>query len=466
MGTITEADVRSILALLPPASFTRLYCEHMEKRTEAHLGYQFLAALSLITQTAPQQLSITQGTDLYANELFLLLGASGLARKSTVITMARRLLSDGDCGVDGAFPEAIVPSDIASDEGMQDLIQTKPRCMLAMDEFGNFLQKTVAPQHASRRTLVNQLFDAVPLGRIRVRNKQMQRTEASRNPRVTVLAGCAPEYLMSYTRRVDWNGGFMSRWFIFYPTDSRKLTPPVPDAEEIKVLVKRLQFKARTRVTTRLQCAGRTPLAEGLWNSWIERTRAVTDRLNSETARAVLQRTETHALKIALLLSWDLGEAYLDQWRLSARALVPALRFTNMHVRSIMRIIDEIPANDEAAERAAVLNAIAYEPKTTSRKQVLQAVKISAHKFKGHTTTLWQSGDINVYGADDGSAVSYSRIPRERARADAFDSLDLWDPPAEAVREERGAEDAIASIQAEAVQKAILDDVIADDVEI
>lgn len=445
--------------MLPPVAFTRRYVEHMEKRTEAHLGYQMAAALSLLTQTAPPQLAIPHGTDLYANELFLLVGASGRARKSTVVIGARRMLSDSDYGVQGAFPLAAVASDIASSEGVQDLFYRQPRCFFPMEEFGDFLTKTASPQHGQKRTLFNGIFDCAPMGRIRVESKNRSRTENSKNPRGSVLAGCATKYLIEFTRPLDWTGGFMSRWFMFYANDERKLEPGVPDKEEIQLLVKLLQVKERARVTPALFCSGRTPMAEELWKTWTTKTRAViNNQIKSEAAKAVLQRAETHALKIALLFAWDLGEAYLDGWRMSARALAPALRFTNMHIRSVARMVEEIPANEEAAERAMVLSKIEEEPESTNRKALLQSTNISAKRLANHVLTMMQAGDVTIVGSDDGGNVSFSRVPKKIAKSDHYDSLELWSPPAESVVNERGGETAIASLQIETAHAGVVAD--------
>lgn len=459
MSAKTEGKVREILALLPEASFARRYCAHMEKRTEAHLGYQLAAALSLLTQTAPSQLAISRGADLFANELFLLVGASGRARKSTVVAGARRILSDGDYGVAGMDSKAVAHSDIASVEGMQDFVYEQPRSMLAMEEFGDFLQKTSSPVHAAKRTMFNNLFDCTPMGRIRVQGKQKARTEKAKNPRITAIAGCAPRYLMEYTRPLDWTGGFMSRWFMVYGTDERKLEPPTPNRSEIQMLVKLLDVKNRSRVTPSLFSGGNTPMADEVWQTWTGKIRSVIDGLANEHARAALQRAETHALKVALLLAWDLGEAYLDNWRLTARALVPAIKFVNLHIRSMARMIAEIPASEDDAERVSVLAHIEMTPKQTTRKKLLQDTRLNAKKLAGHIDTLYKAGYISIAGSDGDIGGSdtfcYSAFPQALAKADHYDALPLWDPPAEAVTNERGGETALASLQIETAARAV-----------
>lgn len=443
----TEANVLSILEMLPSASFIRRYIEHFRKRTEAHVGYQFCAALSCLTQTAPAMLAIPYGADLFSNSLFLLIGASGRARKSTAVTGARRILSDSDFGVPGAFKEAIIPSDIASSEGVQDMVFSKPRRLIAMEEFGEFLQKTSGAQHAAKRSLFNNLFDAVPLGRIRVDGKRKDRNENSTNPRVSAFVGCAPQYLVGHTRPLDWTGGFMSRWLTFYGDDERKLEPGPPDKEEIQLLVKLLQVKERAKTTPMLFCAGRTPSADALWQAWTKRTRNVIEGLKDDVTKAVLQRAETHALKIALLIAWDLGEAYLDGWRLTARALAPALRFANCHIRSVARIVEEIPTSEEAAERARVLCAIAEEPNATSRKVVLQTTDISSKQLRGHVETLHQAGLVSIHGSEDAGLVAYAKVPVNVARTDHYSALDLFEPDIAVVHDERAGETALAKMQ-------------------
>lgn len=459
MSAKTEGKVREILALLPEASFARRYVAHMEKRTEAHLGYQLAAALSILTQTAPSHLAISHGADLFANELFLLVGASGQARKSTVVAGARRILSDGDYGVAGAFNDAVIPSDIASVEGMQDLVCAQPRGLLAMEEFGDFLQKTSSPVHANKRTMFNGLFDCSPVGRIRVDGKRRVRTDNAKNPRVTALAGCAPRYLLDCTRPLDWTGGFMSRWFMFYGNTERKLEPPSPNRDEIQMLVKLIQIKTRAKTTPRLFCGGHTPMAEEIWQTWTKATRKIVNGLKSENAKAVLQRAETHAQKIALLCAWDLGEAYLDNWRLTARALAPAIRFVNLHIRSVARMVDEIPANEEAAERFRLLNMIAVEPGMTPRRRLLQDSQLSMKRLTAHIETLYNAGYITIQGnpgaVGGNDTFCYSAVPQALAKADHYDALPLWDPPAEAVTNERGGETALASLQIETAARAV-----------
>jgi hypothetical protein len=79
--------------------------------------------------------------------------------------------------------------------------------------------------------------------------------------------------------------------------------------------------------------------------------------------QAALARADTFALKIALLLAWDRGEARQGSpWLLQEDIILWAIRLTEIHVQSSLTIGQRLATNFDMRDRRRMLESLTEEP--------------------------------------------------------------------------------------------------------
>ena len=133
----------------------------------------------------------------------LVVGPSGIGRKSTCVRLATDLLLEVDPNLVGNQPD--------SAEGLMEEVAASPQTTLVYSELGEFLAKTQpGSRQEGQRTLQTALYDGVTMTR-----RLARRTVTIEHPRLTILGGVSDTYLERYTRDEDYTGGYMSRFALF-----------------------------------------------------------------------------------------------------------------------------------------------------------------------------------------------------------------------------------------------------------
>jgi hypothetical protein len=99
-----------------------------------------------------------------------------------------------------------------------------------------------------------------------------------------------------------------------------------------------------------------------LWDEWEDVLRKRAE--NGETAvEAAIHRAAGHALKIALLLSWDIGTVRSgDPWSLEADILRCAIDLAELHILSVEEIAEGLATDRDMKDERKMYRAIADEP--------------------------------------------------------------------------------------------------------
>ena len=105
--------------------------------------------------------------------------------------------------------------------------------------------------------------------------------------------------------------------------------------------------------------------AEALWRRWYTATQAKAASATPEAAGQIA-RTPSFALRIAMLLSWDTGEAGKSAvagapWRITEAELRPATNIAALHLDSVIEIADKLAENRDMRDRRSVLASVTAE---------------------------------------------------------------------------------------------------------
>ena len=338
---ILEAEV---MVALPSQGFLHDYVHHAAYCTDAPAAYHVGVGLALLAQTAPVGLHASfGGVPIYTNIFVMLVGPSTDSRKSASINVGRRILRDLAPNAEAEAP--------GSPQGLVEGLRGNPRQLIVYEEFGAFLAQTERGQMSPIKTALNDLADAVPIGRALAKS----RAGAIRDPRLSIVGGVTPDYLERHTEPVDWTGGFLSRFFTLYA--SRERTYDLPPGDPAGRNAAMMALKQIAQCSVYGDFNGFTQEATARWIDW---NRSVTSRPRPEDVNGAVGRAPGFALKIATLLSWDYGEARSGRpWQIDLAVLEPAIRIAELHLKSVLSIGATLATSPDMRDRRTVLFAIA-----------------------------------------------------------------------------------------------------------
>lgn len=387
---LTEADAARAL---PPPGFIQTYVIHAARQTTAPLAYHLGVGLSILAATCPLAYGMYfAGGPLRANVYSLLIGRSGEDQKSTAINIGRDILFAAAPLLVGDFP--------GSAEGLVESLARQSAQLVPVSEFGKLLAAAQRGYFEPIKTLLTDLWDAGPIQRAKANNK-MIRVD---NPRLSVMGGCSIPYLEKHTLAEDWTGGFMGRWCVLYGKRERTDALPVGDNTLRQPLIDFLQQRATTQ--TAGWCTGLDSQAEYFWREWFA---DISNRQLPNNIVGIRARAPTMALKMGLLYGWDYGPAIHGQpWQMSIRELEPAVRFAELHVKSLVSLSRMIAEHPDARLRRSIIECIRELGGDGTLGEILLTMKMRKRPISEMLDALAEEGTIVRAQTADGTKFRLS----------------------------------------------------------
>lgn len=341
---VTETDVRSFLP--PEHSFVTQYVWHGASITDAALAYHYAMAHILLGVAAPIELHIDAlpGGRVYANFWTLLVGQPAVGHKSTCVRIGRLLLEE-------ALPNRALTT-FGSVEGAQRDISRRSQVACLISEFGEFLASAESGYAAKLKPFLTGQFDCEPIDKRLSKDHIRQAT-----PRMSFAGAVNEGFLFHYTRDVDWDGGFMSRFFMMNARVEREDPDGTPDPGRTEWLIATLRTLASAKVGI---CTGLDPDAWEHWRTW---ERAHRERIKADTEDSHVAaggRTPTYAAKLALLQSFDYGPAcHGEEWTIPLDILVRATEAADCHYLASLDLARRSYRSDDMRDMDHVLKILA-----------------------------------------------------------------------------------------------------------
>jgi hypothetical protein len=231
------------------------------------------------------------------------------------------------------------------------------------------------------------------------------------------LGGVTPAFLEEFGSKTDWDGGFMSRFFMIYATSERKPPSDFQGREERDHLVTLLSALASDTGGGRedlfnahpalCPCGGWSTDAVTLWDEWMEEKDRIAAR-SPPLISGAIDRASACIVKIAMLLAWDRGDARERvRWFLPADLLSHAIALTSLHLESITEVAAGLVFDRDARDERDMFRAIGATP--TPHGKALRHSGLSARRGAETIRTLMEKGRISQV-ADESGGVYYRRI--------------------------------------------------------
>lgn len=191
------------------SNFLGWWRSHFAAATDAPVVFGEAAGLSLLSTMSLGHRWVASGSGINPNLYMMLTAGSSIARKTTAVRFARRLL-------DEVNPSLVGPADYTMEALYQWMTvkdeatgKGRTKFCLFSEEFGNDLARA-ASYNTSLYTEFNSLYDGTDIHRIRVKSSAVHVLK----PRVGFLGGVAHHLLTQYCNLSHWDTGFFNR-FLF-----------------------------------------------------------------------------------------------------------------------------------------------------------------------------------------------------------------------------------------------------------
>jgi hypothetical protein len=407
MEPINEAEVTNLD--LPDESFLAQYVTYGYERGDSPLIYHLAVGLAALAVCAPKGLSIDTlpGGMVYPNFWCIISGRPAVDHKSTAIKFGRQLLTR-------SHPLSIC-DDPGTYEGLAEAMQAnKGQLLLILEEFGDFLARTEGSGYAQKlKSNLLKYYDCDPITR-----RLAKRIVRVPEPRLSIVGAVNPSLIQRHAEMQDWEGGFMSRWCIFYAHKERDSFQVEPNPARMEWLTERVRYLAQSKVGP---CLGLSPAAASLWESWNADLLKRIEGTSNLPHLAAYGRTPTLAAKVALLMSLDFGTANPDPWHIEEGALVRAIQVAELHYRSAFHMAEFAHADKDMRDRFAVLHAITTDWRPYG--DILRDASILRTRGECIVETLLEEGAV------DRKVIQGRAHLRLQASA-PDDALDVVDPKA------------------------------------
>lgn len=397
---------RECLAALPPKGFLAQYVRnYASQETDAHVGYHIGCGLAALTQVVPGHLEVRFAGSRIRGNIFIMLVGESAARKGSALDLIYEVLDNSEL-TPGEEP--------ASQEALMVSLLQRPKQLLMYQEFGNFLSASKNGPGSAIKTVFNKAFDCNPLGNATVGAKRARQNSTVKNPRLSLLAGCTPEYLSWYTEPVDWTGGFFSRFFYLNATRTHFKADPIddPSARQACIdMLTELRDRGESDKGGDSVCLGLDSTASRLWSAW---SLTVEQRHTQCRFPGMITRSMAFARKIALLLGCDYGAGLSGiNWKVGIAELEPAIALAELHIKSAMELSESINETPEMRSRFAVLAQIS-EDAPTPLSEIIAGSRIINWRVKQILNSLEEEKIIESLDARSNGEDMYRRIARDQ----------------------------------------------------
>ena len=313
---------------VPKFGFIKEYVEYAESLTDAPRVFHLFSGLTALSHAA---VGVSTpgfgGQALRPNLWTVLLAPSSAYRKTTSISIARRLLTMAGF--------SFLPQEFSQEQLIVEL-SNKPHTMLWFSEFGKALSMMNREYMAGTKDLLSDLYDC-PDGYSRDLRKESFHIE---RPYITMLGATNIDWMLDKNIRQDLRGGFLAR-ILWVAATSKKYTMDVPPERNVALEEKLAAFLKD--INTIRGAEFRTDdLNEFRAQLREEMDRIVRSSEYSLELSAIYTRFQSYAIKLAMLFDLSMGAT---GGNISTTAWGHAIACIRVLMSTIEDILRQVPLN-------------------------------------------------------------------------------------------------------------------------
>lgn len=389
--------------VIPTHSFLDRYMKYTEPLSDTPRVFNFACGLATLAAAVGRNITYRFGDDIVTPNLWiLLLAPTGACRKTTSMSMAKRVLRNTN-------PEALYPNEMTP-EAMLKVLAEHPQGLMTHSEFAGFMALLSRSYMAGMKETLTDLYDSPPVYTRKLANEKPIEIV---NPALSMLAGSTISWLVEQMKAADLRGGWLVR-FLMVPVWHRERfigIPPAADHSLHEALV--LELKGIADLKGQVSLAG----VRDQYTDWLRRLNLQSEvEDNPEVIAGFVARLSQSALKIAILLEASNGLVGISEESLGA-----AMMFVEHALADTKRLLREEFADRwiEREARRIEKRLLPIPGRIVDHSSLLRFSGLSTKQFKD--VVLWMTETDQLEIIDDQKPKLYrlkvreirSRVPNE-----------------------------------------------------
>jgi hypothetical protein len=208
-------DEITVDSIIPLSGFLWDYVDYFSELTDApRIFHLVLGYVSLAAIVGNRVYFSLAGDKLFPNLWTVVIGPSGMSRKSTSLNKSRSVVSAVD-------PKAVFAPDFTS-EALLDLLSSTPQGVFYHSEFRSLYGMLAKDYMSGAKALLTELYDSPEEYRRETKGRSVQ----IRQPVLSMASATTTNWLISRNSDDDFGGGFLAR-FLFIPVFRRERSLPL-----------------------------------------------------------------------------------------------------------------------------------------------------------------------------------------------------------------------------------------------
>jgi len=396
-------------------NFVENYVDWAKDLTEAPPLFHYYIAYSILSQVIGCKITSSGADyDLAPNLWTVLIGPSGMARKSTALNLGERILrqvnDEPDPALNGSGPYWKLP-DEGSRESFFDAFKNNldpetgnTEGMLIYDEFATLMNNLDKKYNAGFIGNLTSIY-----GQKTFRNRIGRGDKAEeiliRRPYLNILAATTIDWFSSNLDDMKIRGGFLPRFNIIYveePTKTRIHWRPQPNIIDETALVNELKaFKENPKGIMKYDDE-----AFAIHKEFYAKTRNDQDKLKDPSLSPFITRRLTDLHKFSLMNAVMRANTTLANAE-DIRAAIRTIGFIIEHTTKV--ISDKMHFTRFSKSKHDIYMFIKKEKNGVSHSEVLRFTKMKARDFEDIIKTLIEDESIVQFEEDTGFSGSNSK---------------------------------------------------------
>jgi len=402
--------MKSIVEKIEPEGFIASYLDWAHDLTDASSEFHLGTALTCLSSCIGSKVVYMGfgGQRQWPNLYTLLLGPSGISRKTTCIKMGQSLVS--------AVEPLLIADGIETREKFISYLASQPTVMWPIPEFSAVLGAWTRSYADGYKEFITDWFDPEELRHRRLVGNKLATDNSAANVRVekaaiNILAGSTLEWLREKLTEGDLKGGLMGRFLIF-PSGEKRKDPGLnadPDRVKRQALVDYLK---------------------AIYNmnpSWVD-VRGVIDQFNTWQAKAqrhlelnynpetvgFQSRAVMHTLKLAVLICIAEHPTPEPKYILTERQLKKAIALGDWLIEKMIDLAETGFTKSKTESYVQKLLQMASSNSGVKRSDAMRMMHCSSREFEVIVQTAVERGQLRVEKETGQTkpALWYKSVPR------------------------------------------------------
>ena len=388
---------------LPDDHFVSVFCNWLSGRTDGYTDYQELAALWLISSLCENRVELRLKQGIVRPNLWLVfLGSSTTSRKSTIVNSTRYIYES----LTGAY----LPNEDFSLEGYLEGLSINPVQNHVRDEAAGFLAKIHKQYNEGFLELECAIYDGQSYRKtLAAKGGKEPKVFEVTHPCVAKLYATAPEKFFRYVTVEDFLCGWGYRNLFVFPTYSKSSMPLSVETQAdiskwIAVLerAKRIQtfISGRDKIIFDFE-----PDALVQFNQIETQLETDADRIGNDMLSSAVGRSETHILKLAMLL--ELGKEPISTIITQDSILTAATAVRDYFLPTIMSVIDRLQDDVKNNLIEKIISVLRKHGGCCQHSKALHDAKMKSRDFTECIQTLIEAETVETVIEKDTKKIYY-----------------------------------------------------------